>query len=105
MRFRFIGLFLLIAFSLSAQESDVKYLNDSVPVRWAFVPDVDGKAISVDDRWWCNFEDQLLDSLVTAAMEANYDIRKAARRVNIARAQVKTVASGYYPEADLYGGW
>ena len=60
MRFRFIGLFLLIAFSLSAQESDVKYLNDSVPVRWAFVPDVDGKAISVDDRWWCNFEDQLL---------------------------------------------
>ncbi len=105
MRFRFIGLFLLIAFSLSAQESDVKYLNDSVPVRWAFVPDVDGKAISVDDRWWCNFEDQLLDSLVTAAMEANYDIRKAARRVNIARAQVKTVASGYYPEADLYAGW
>ena len=93
MRFRFIGLFLLIAFSLSAQESDVKYLNDSVPVRWAFVPDVDGKAISVDDRWWCNFEDQLLD------------IRKAARRVNIARAQVKTVASGYYPEADLYAGW
>ena len=100
MRFLFVAVGMCVVVSMSAQHEN--YLNDSMPASWVFVPGVDGKAISVDDKWWTRFDDEMLDSLVSAAMRANYDIRHAARRVTMARAATSIARSEFYPTVDLY---
>ena len=45
-----------------------------------------------DPRWWAQFEDPVLDGLVTRALEANHDVRIAVARVDQARAFFDDVA-------------
>lgn len=48
-------------------------------------------------RWWSNFGDPVLDSLVERAIRANYDLRQAESRIRQARATQGTVAAGLWP--------
>ncbi|MGH9160770.1 MAG: efflux transporter outer membrane subunit [Vicinamibacteraceae bacterium] len=50
-----------------------------------------------DSRWWSQFEDGVLDGLVTRALKANHDIRIAAARVEQARAIFDDTALDRYP--------
>jgi multidrug efflux system outer membrane protein len=50
-----------------------------------------------DPRWWSQFEDAVLDGLVTRALEANHDVRIASARVAQARAIFDDVALDRYP--------
>lgn len=58
-----------------------------------------------DAAWWKNFDDPLLDSLITRGVENNYNVAIAARRINIARNSLKAARAGYYPTLDLNLGW
>ena len=50
-----------------------------------------------DPRWWEQFEDPVLDELVTRALAANHDVRIAVARVDQARAIFDDVALDRYP--------
>ena len=54
---------------------------------------------SFDPRWWQQFEDPVLDDLVTRALAANHDVRMAVARVDQARAFFDDVALDRFPTA------
>lgn len=58
-----------------------------------------------ENKWWQRFGDHVLDSLMERAMENNYDVAMAARRVMIARAALTSARSAYYPTLSLGVAW
>lgn len=58
-----------------------------------------------DAQWWKRFDDPILDSLIELAVERNYNLAIAARRIEIARQAVRSAQSGYYPQLSVDAGW
>ena len=52
------------------------------------------------ERWWTEFRDPELDSLIERAVENNLDLKVALERVQEARAARGIAKSGYYPTVD-----
>jgi outer membrane protein TolC len=52
---------------------------------------------SFDPRWWGQFEDPVLDDLVSRALAANHDVRIAVARLDQARAIFDDVRLDRYP--------
>ena len=59
---------------------------------------------AVDLKWWELFEDPLLFSLVTMALENNRDLRIAVSRIEQARATVGFVRADQFPRLDVEAG-
>lgn len=55
--------------------------------------------------WWQGFNDPVLDSLIAVAVRNNYDIRMAARRMELNNIELKKIKSGYYPVINASAGW
>jgi NodT family efflux transporter outer membrane factor (OMF) lipoprotein len=51
-------------------------------------------------RWWSNFNDPVLESLINRALESNLDLRAAALRLRQAREARRLAASGLWPRID-----
>jgi len=63
------------------------------------------EAAPADDlKWWELFEDPLLLSLVTKALENNRDLKIAVSRIEQARANVGFVRADQYPRVDVDAG-
>lgn len=58
----------------------------------------------VDLKWWELFEDPLLYSLVTTALENNRDLRIAVSRIEQARATVGFTKADQFPRIDVEAG-
>jgi multidrug efflux system outer membrane protein len=52
---------------------------------------------SFDPRWWQQFEDPVLDELVSQALDANHDVRIAVARLDQARAIFADVRNDRFP--------
>src|SRR4029453_11902246 len=50
-----------------------------------------------DPRWWQQFEDPVLDELVSRTLDANHDVRIAVARLDQARAIFADVRNDRYP--------
>jgi len=57
-----------------------------------------------DLKWWELFDDPLLYSLVTTALETNRDLKIAVSRIEQARANVGFVRADQYPRVDVDAG-
>jgi len=57
---------------------------------------VDGQAAELA-RWWREFNDPVLDSLVDRAVKSNLDLRIAEARIREARASLELTTAGYWP--------
>lgn len=79
-------------------------LADSLPDRWKYVSDCI-QTVPTDDRWWQSFHDPVLDSLIALAIDRNYNVNAAIRRMEIARQSVRQARAGYYPTLQAQGGW
>lgn len=55
--------------------------------------------------WWKGFHDPLLDTLISVAVHNNYDIRMAARRIELNQLGLKSVRSAYFPTIGAEAGW
>ena len=64
----------------------------------------DGSAIG-GDRWWQEFADPKLDRLMTAAMERNFDLARAALTLRQARLRADLSAGDLWPTLSLSGGF
>jgi NodT family efflux transporter outer membrane factor (OMF) lipoprotein len=57
------------------------------------------------ERWWANFHDRELDSLIQRAVAANLDLQAATERIRQARATVDVVRGGLLPAANASGSY
>ena len=56
-------------------------------------------------RWWTAFNDPVLESLVTRAVESNLDLQLATARVRQARASRGIAGAGLWPTVDVAGSY
>jgi multidrug efflux system outer membrane protein len=68
----------------------------------ALDPAMDPRSVG-DLAWWTVFQDEELQALLRAALEANYDLRVAAARILDARARVTSTRSFQFPELNVSG--
>lgn len=67
-----------------------------MPQRWIYSPE-HSQILPPDDDWWRGFNDPMLDSLISEAVDRNYNVAIAARRIDAARAAVASARSAYFP--------
>lgn len=89
--------------SLSAREPE-SYLSTPMPGSWSYQPDTTPRQ-PADDNWWRLFGDNTLDSLITLASDANFNLKEAAHRRDLARLAVNQARSAYYPVLSLNAGY
>lgn len=99
-----VVLCLLAAATLSAQ-TEHKYLDRALPPTWMEEGIDFQQTLPVDDQWWKNFNDPLLDSLIAVAVKQNYSVLMAADRIRMARANLRIEQSNYSPTLGVNGGW
>lgn len=106
-RLRLIALPTLILFAATnPSQAEQPLTPDSLPQRWTYFPEnlqeIPG---GENDKWWRQFSDPLLDSLIVLGVERNYDLALAHRRQEIARAAMNRSRSAWFPTIGLSAGW
>ena len=71
-----------------------------VPGSWAYA-EVPQQTLPSDDAWWEAFEDPLLDSLISEAEDANYDVLGAMHRMEAASRQIEAARAAYFPTVGI----
>lgn len=87
-----------------AQTSDGELLRSSLPDRWTYATEME-QTLPSDDKWWKNFDDALLDSLISEGIDNNFNVLTAIHRMNMAKTQVGAAQAGYYPSVGLSAGY
>src|SRR5262249_43332159 len=64
-----------------------------------------GRGAAKVDKWWTNFHDPLLESLVARAVEGNLDLKISSARILEARAARGIAASAGLPQVAANGGY
>lgn len=95
---------LLVSAMLPAQ-TETAYLDRSLPPDWAEDGTEFQQTLPIDDTWWENFRDPLLDSLMQIAVQQNYSVLMAADRIAMAKANLRIQQAAYSPGFSLSGGW
>ena len=90
---------LCACFGLSAVE-----LYRPLPDGWTVDRAYD-TSLPSDDKWWRNFDDSVLDSLILLAEKGNLNLIMTERRIEMARRNCAIAKSGYYPNIGLSAGW
>lgn len=95
-------LLLFSAIVVSAQNSTA--LIDSLPASWEWTP-VYSQPTPETDRWWENFNDPILTSLIREGLNNSYDVRIAYRRIKVAAQVQRQTRAGYSPDLSIAAGW
>ncbi|CCE24123.1 efflux transporter outer membrane subunit [Methylotuvimicrobium alcaliphilum] len=85
---------LLIFFFLSACSIDIKEFNPPIPVPETF--SITGGE-SLQDRWWLNFNDPALNTLIDTALQQNLDLTAAFERLKQAEAEARKAGAELIP--------
>jgi multidrug efflux system outer membrane protein len=94
------GRYLLIVLTITTTACAVRPPYQVPTVAPAALKHVDPSLVveqEFDPRWWAQFDDPVLDALVSRALEANHDVRMAVARVDQARAIFDDVNLDRYP--------
>lgn len=105
---RALLLFAPVFLSVSASaEVKSEYLNHRIANAWSVDSAVPATTSSeaTNIAWWRTFGDSLLDSLMEMSEQGNYSVAMAARRIEMARAQVRSARAAYFPQLDMNLGW
>lgn len=78
--------------------------SDSVPARWRYTSDM-FQTLPADDGWWREFDDPVLDTLISLGIDNNFNVAVAAHRMAMARQAIRQAKAGYYPDISISAGW
>lgn len=95
----------LLAPAMLPAQTEHKYLDRALPSTWMEEGSDFQQTLPVDDQWWKNFNDPLLDSLIALSVKQNYSVLMAADRIRMARANLRIEQSNYAPTLGINGGW
>lgn len=97
-----------ILFGLSvasaASQTQPRWLTDTIPGQWSYQSPYSQK-LPTDDEWWKTFGDSTLDSLINMAIDRNYNLGAALKRIELARHTMDAAKGAYFPTISLNGGW
>lgn len=97
--------FMGISFFGKAQEmSYSNILRDSLPQSWELSQEY-FQTTPTDDPWWKSFNDPVLIRLIKQAVENNYNVLAAQKRIKAAAQMSKATKAGYYPTVGISGGY
>ena len=77
---------LLVPIGVMAQ-TEHTYLDRALPGSWSEEGSDFQQTLPVEDNWWRNFKDPLLDSLIEVAVKQNYSVQMAMDRIAMAESQ------------------
>ena len=95
---------LLVPIGVMAQ-TEHTYLDRALPGSWSEEGSDFQQTLPVEDNWWRNFKDPLLDSLIEVAVKQNYSVRMAMDRIAMAKANLRSAQGSYSPTLELSAGW
>ena len=95
---------LLVPIGVMAQ-TEHKYLDRALPGSWSEEGSDFQQTLPVEDNWWRNFKDPLLDSLIEVAVKQNYSVQMAMDRIAMAKANLRSAQGSYSPTLGLSAGW
>lgn len=98
-------LLLLFFSSVAFPQATTRYLDNPLPAQWEEDNKVFQQVLPVDDQWWKAFQDAMLDSLITVAIQRNYSVMTAIDRINMAQANLRIERSNFFPTIGLNAGW
>ena len=101
---RFILLILLIVYAFTVFGESKDYLNVPVPESWQ-LEQQNFQPFPTEDAWWNTFNDPVLDTLIQKAVDNNYNLASALKRIEMANKEVGMAKANYYPSISLSGGW
>jgi NodT family efflux transporter outer membrane factor (OMF) lipoprotein len=81
---------------------DYKPQDPNAPAGWAGTKNVSSPDTMLL-KWWTEFNDVNLTSLIERAMKSNLDLKQAEERIRQARAARGVAAAGFWPTADITG--
>ncbi|MBW1635194.1 MAG: TolC family protein [Deltaproteobacteria bacterium] len=96
--------FFMVLFFLSGCTLGPNFKNPAASAPESYRTPVTVAEGAVDLKWWELFDDPLLFSLVTMALENNRDLRIAVSRIEQARATVGFVRADQFPRLDVEAG-
>lgn len=106
-----LSIMILAAGRVAAQQAGEEVLSTAQATIGKPLPDSWGEetlfnqTLPVDDEWWRNFNDPVLDSLITVAGNNNYSVLAAMENIRKARAAWRASQSKLMPEFNLGVGW
>ena len=83
---------------------DKDYLQSPVPESWQ-LEQQNFQTLPCEDAWWNSFNDPVLSQLIDMAVENNYNVASALKRIEMASKEIGMTKAGYYPSISLSGGW
>lgn len=86
------------------QSNPEKVLRDSIPDYWQYNENMI-QEMPQNDKWWTQFNDPTLNSLIEEGIDRNFNVLMAMRRINIAHQTLNRVKSAYFPTLDISAGW
>ena len=90
-------IFCTVSLQAPAQNDQAeRYLRQQLPERWTYTPEIQ-QTMPSDDQWWKNFDDALLDSLISMGIDNNFNLSEAAHRREVARLTMQQAKAAYYP--------
>lgn len=95
-------LLIIIGQTIFAKEKD--YLEAPLPESWQ-LEQQNFQTLPCDDAWWTTFNDTILTELIRKAVENNYNVASALKRIEMASKEIGMAKSNYYPNISLSGGW
>ncbi|MCH5225325.1 MAG: TolC family protein [Muribaculaceae bacterium] len=99
-----LAVLLPIVFSLAARGEEKDYLQSPLPETWQFEQQY-YQTLPCEDGWWAGFNDPVLTRLIEMAVENNYNVATALKRIEMASKEIGMTRAGYYPTIGLSGGW
>ncbi len=89
---------MLVLLSLCACTLGPDYVRPTVDTPAAWTVSYDAAADLVNTAWWQQFDDQVLDTLVSTALANNLDIKAATARVDQFLGQWRTTRAEFLPQ-------
>ena len=86
-------------------QTEHTYLDRALPGSWSEEGSDFQQTLPVEDNWWRNFKDPLLDSLIEVAVKQNYSVQMAMDRIAMAKANLRSAQGSYSPTLGLSAGW
>lgn len=93
---------LLMDAPTSAEDKD--YLQIPIPQTWQ-LEQQNFQTLPCNDSWWNTFNDPVLTELIRLAINNNYNVASALKRIEMASKEIGMARSGYFPTISLSAGW
>ncbi|MDE5888377.1 MAG: efflux transporter outer membrane subunit [Muribaculaceae bacterium] len=89
---------------ISAKAESDRFSPDSLPSSWQMTQQC-YQTLPTDDAWWHSFQDPILTDLIEKAVNNNYNVAAAIKRIDMAAQIVRQAKAGYYPTLNASAGW